>query len=92
MHETQTPNLVARHARREANEQVSVALLGAETDVMTVLCECGSDDCGAEMTLQREAYRRIRLKRTLFVVRNGHEDEAARVISRTDAFAIVDAA
>jgi hypothetical protein len=92
LHETQTTNLLWRAARRELNEQLSVALLGAETEVMTVLCECGSDDCSAEMTLQREAYRRIRLKGTLFVVRNGHEDEAARVISRTDAFAIVDCA
>jgi hypothetical protein len=87
-----SPNLLARAARRELNEQVSMGLLGAETDVMTVLCECGSGDCDAEMTLQREAYGRIRLKRTLFVVRNGHEDEAARVIARTEAFAIVDAA
>ena len=92
MHETQTQNLVGRAARRELNEQVSVALIGAETDVMTLLCECGSEGCGAELTLQREAYRRIRLKGTLFVVRNGHEGEAARVISRTDAFAIVDGA
>ena len=92
MHEAQTPNVGARYARREANEQVSVALLGAETDVVTVFCECGSHDCNAEMTLQREAYRRIRLKGTFFVVRNGHEGDAARVISRTDAFAIVDAA
>lgn len=92
MHETQTPNLVARAARRDVNEQVSVALLGAETDVMTVLCECGSDDCGAEVTLPREAYRSIRLKGTLFVVRTGHEHTSARVISRNGAFAIVDAA
>ena len=69
-----------------------MALFGAQTEVMTVHCECGSDGCNAEMTLQREAYRRIRLKGTLFVVRNGHEDQAARVIARTDAFAIVDAA
>ena len=92
MGETETPSLGARHARREANEQVLVAIVGAETDVMTVLCECGSDDCDAEMTLQREAYRRIRLKGSLLVVRKGHEGEAARVISRTDAFAIVHAA
>ena len=92
MHKTQTPNLVGRQARREANEQVSVLLLGAETDVMIVLCECGSADCDAELTLQREAYRRIRLKGSLFVVHDGHEDEAARVVSRTDGFAIVDAA
>ena len=92
MHETRTPNLLARYARREANERVSLALLGAgaETDVMTVLCECGSDDCDAEMTLQREAYRNIRLKRTFFVVRTGHEHTSARVISRNGAFAIVD--
>jgi hypothetical protein len=59
---------------------------------MTVQCECGSADCDAKVTLQREAYRRIRLTGTLSVVRNEHEDEAARVISRTDTFAIVDAA
>ena len=92
LHETQTPDLLARAARREVNEQVSVALLGAETDVMTVLCECGSDDCGAEVTLPREAYRSIRLKGNLFVVRIGHEPVSARVISRNHAFAIVDAA
>lgn len=90
MHETRTPNLLARYARREANERVSLALLGAvETDVMTVLCECGSDDCDAEI-FQREAYRNIRLKRTFFVVRTGHEHTSARVISRNGAFAIVD--
>ena len=71
-----------------------MTLLGAgtETDAMTVLCECGRDGCDAEMTLQRSAYRNIRLRGTLFVVRRGHEDEDARVVSRTDAFAIVDAA
>ena len=92
MHETQTANLLGRAARREVNEQVSMGLLGADTDVMTVLCECGSGDCGAEVTLPREAYRRIRLKRTLFVVRIGHEPASARVISRNGVFAIVDAA
>jgi hypothetical protein len=90
LHETRTPNLLARHASREANERISVALLGTETDVMTVRCECGSDDCDAEMTLQREAYRNIRLKRTFFVVRTGHEQTSARVIARNGAFAIVD--
>ena len=69
-----------------------MGLLGAETRVMSVLCECGSGDCDAEMTLHSEAYRSIRLKGTLFVVRNGHEDESARVVARTEAFAIVDAA
>jgi hypothetical protein len=90
LHEAQTPNFLARHARREVNEQFSVALLGAETDVMTVLCECGSEDCDAEMTMQRRAYRKIRLKGTLFVVHTGHEHTAARVISRNGAFVIVD--
>ena len=92
MHETQTPNLMARAARREVNELVSMALLGAETHVMSVLCECGNDDCGAEVTLPREAFRSIRLKGTLFVVRSGHEPSSGRVISRNGAFAIVDAA
>ena len=91
MHETQTPNLMARAARREVNELVSMALLGAETHVMSVLCECGNDDCGAEVTLPREAFRSIRLK-GLFVVRIGHEPASARVISRNHAFVIVDAA
>ena len=92
LHETQIPNLVARGARREVNEQLSMALLGAETDVMSVLCECGSDDCDEEMTLPRDAYRNIRLKGNLFVVRIGHEPASARVISRNHAFVIVDAA
>lgn len=92
LHETQTPRLVARDARREVNAQVAMGLFGAETDVMSALCECGSDDCDAEVTLPREAYRSIRLKGTLFVVRIGHEPASVRVISRNHAFAIVDAA
>jgi hypothetical protein len=87
-----TPNFLARASRREVNEQVSMELLGAEKDLMTVLCECGGGDCDAEMSLHPEAYRSIRLKGTLFVVRNGHEDESGRVVARTEAFAIVDAA
>ena len=67
-----------------------MGLLGAETDVMSVLCECG-DDCDEEMTLSRDAYRSIRLKGNLFVVRIGHEPTSARVISRNHVFAIVDA-
>lgn len=49
-----------------------MALLGADRDVMSVLCECGSDDCDEEMTLPREAYRNIRLNGNLFVVRIGY--------------------
>jgi hypothetical protein len=86
-----TPNFLARASRREVNEQVSMGLLGAETDEMTVQCECGNGDCDAEMTLHPEAYRSIRLK-GLFVVRIGHEPASARVISRNHAFVIVDAA
>jgi hypothetical protein len=87
----QTPSPGARYARRKANEQAAVVLLAAEvrTDVMTVQCECGSDDCEAEITLQREAFRNIRLKGTLFVVRRGHEDTSAPVVSRNDEFSIV---
>jgi hypothetical protein len=90
LHEPQTPNLLARDARREANEEISVTLLGADTEVMSVLCECGCDDCDAEMSLPRDAYRNIRIKGNLFVVRIGHEPASARVISRNHAFAIVD--
>ena len=75
---------------RNANEQVAAALLGADADVMTVLCECGRAGCQTEITMNRAAYHSISLKGTLLVLRNGHEDTAARVVSRNGAFVIVD--
>ena len=89
MREPLRPDLLARQERRAANEQVALALIGGGTDVMTVLCECGHQACDAEMTLQRTAYRKIRLKGSLFVVRSGHE-HSARIVARNGPFAIVE--
>lgn len=76
---------------REANEQLSLSLLGTEAVDLTLECECGGPDCRDELTLTRNAYRRISRGGRLFVVREGHELLDGRVVQRNGTFVVVDA-
>ena len=80
-----------RAEARQANEQTSLSLLGTTSTSVTLECECGDPDCTAELTLTRNAYRRISRGGRLFVVRDGHELLDGRVVQRNGAFVVVDA-
>ena len=81
-----------RRARWE-NEQRASSLLGTETASLNVACECGQDDCAAELTVSRTAYRNVRRQARWFLVLDGHEQpDTHRVVRMDDAFVIVEAA
>ena len=76
---------------RQANEQRALSLIGTETDAMRVCCECGDQECAAELTMSRNAYRSVRRRPGWFLVFGGHErPEAHRVASLDDTFVIVE--
>ena len=81
-----------RRARWE-NEQRASSLLGTVTASLNVACECGQDDCAAELTVSRTAYRNVRRQARWFLVLDGHEQpDTHRVVRMDDAFVIVEAA
>ena len=77
---------------RRLNEGTSIALLGHDDGDIAILCECGRDDCTAELTLSSTAYRNIRRQGTWFVIAKGHDRlETDRVVQRNDSFTLVEA-
>ena len=77
---------------RRLNEGTSVALLGRDDGDIAILCECGRDDCTAELTLSSTVYRNIRRQGSWFVIADGHERlETDRVVHRVDSFTLVEA-
>ena len=77
---------------RRLNVGTSIALLGRDDGDIAILCECGRDDCTAELTLTSTAYRNIRRQGSWFVIADGHHRLVTdRVIQRNDSFTIVEA-
>jgi hypothetical protein len=83
----------AEHQRRtrRANEQRAYALLGTKQASLSVTCECGQDQCAAELTVSRTAYRNVRRQPEWFLVQDGHQHaDVQRVVHMHDDFLIVE--
>lgn len=89
----ESPELERQRRARWENEQRASSLLGTEAASVNVACECGHDDCAAELTVSRTAYRSLRRQAGWFLVQDGHErPDTHRVVRMDDTFVIVEAA
>jgi hypothetical protein len=92
----------ARHQRVSRNEatyravnreieRVSEELGEGPQDQLTVICECGQDDCSKTLDLTLAEYERTHVQRDRFVVAPSHEDEQLEhVVERNDRYLVVD--
>lgn len=72
-------------------ERVSEELGEGPKDQLTVICECGRDDCSQTVELTVDEYERTHEQRDRFVVAPGHEDdELEHVVERNERFLVVD--
>jgi hypothetical protein len=67
-----------RLARNEAlfravNERVQAERLGEGEELISFICECGDENCVAEVDLTRAEYEGIRSDAVQFVIVPGHE-------------------
>lgn len=70
------------------NESLAVA---AGDDEFSAVCECGDIDCSERVRVSRETYERTREQSAWFIVKPGHEIEAAeRVVEEHEDFRIVE--
>jgi hypothetical protein len=77
---------------REVNERIEELAESFDLmDELSILCECGSDQCDERIALSEDEYEKLRRIPTRFAVRPGHEiPEVERVVERHDAFVVVE--
>ena len=85
----------SRSLRREVNERIAELIEGfhtkAEEPVMTVFCECGSDECMARIETTLAEYRAVRAGPMRWVVSSAHIDTSAdSIIARRNGYALVE--
>jgi hypothetical protein len=77
---------------REVNERIErvSGALRTGTDTMTILCECGNEDCVEHIEVSLSEYERVRGESTLFFVRPGHaKPEVEEVVQHHDEYDVV---
>jgi hypothetical protein len=77
---------------RQVNERVEEIndAFGTVTGVSEIMCECGSLECSAQLTVPREVYEQVRANPARFLISPGHEfPEAETVVERHEAYVIV---
>jgi hypothetical protein len=88
--------LQSRGLRREINERIAELIEGfheseAGDPVMTVFCECGSNECMAPIGTTLAEYRAVRAGPTRWVISSAHIDTAAdSIIARRNGYALVE--
>ncbi len=71
--------------------RVSEEVGGGPNDRLEILCECGEDDCGTTLDVNRAEYDEAHQQPDRFMVAPGHEDEQIEhVVKRTPVYLIVD--
>ena len=85
----------SRTLRREVNERIAELIEGfhtkAEEPVMTVFCECGSDECMARIETTLAEYRAVRAGPMRWVVSSAHIDTSAdSIIARRNGYALIE--
>jgi diaminopimelate decarboxylase len=79
-----------RAANREI-ERVSEEMGEGPHDRLTVICECGRDECSETVDLTLAEYQDTHAQRDRFVVAPGHEDhELEHVVERNERYLVVD--
>jgi hypothetical protein len=76
---------------RSLNERIeSVAKRFLEPTPLSIVCECGDDDCVERITVDGAVYERVRADGARFFVVPGHElPDVEEVIERTPGYAVV---
>lgn len=76
---------------RAVNEQIDSLTQSVAVDAdLEIVCECGSAECFARLTVLRSDYERVRADETLFIAVAGHEIPAVEdVVERTEAHVVV---
>jgi cytochrome P450 len=87
--------LPSRSLRREVNERIAQLIEGfhvkAEEPVMTVFCECGSEECMAPIELNLAEYQAVRAGPTRWVISSAHIDTTAdSIIARRNGYALIE--
>jgi len=91
MHNGGTVGTERQRLMRRANEARASSVISADATTMTVACECSLEDCDAELTVSRTAYRRVRKQPRWFLVQDGHQQaDARRIVQLDGVFVIVD--
>jgi hypothetical protein len=79
---------------RSVNERVrrlaATFASDAEPDPIRFVCECGSSDCAATISLTIRAYEDVRADPAQFMIVSGHENpEVETVVARHDRYDVV---
>ncbi len=83
-----------RQARNEAlfravNERVKDVRAPDEGEPTVFICECGDENCTAEISLSLSEYERVRSDALQFVVAHGHANPLIEdVVERTDRYEV----
>ena len=89
------PELQSRSLRREVNERVAELIEGfhaeGEESVMTVFCECGSDECMAPIEMTLAEYQAVRAGPVRWVISSSHIDTTAdSILARRNGYALIE--
>jgi hypothetical protein len=87
--------LQSRILRREVNERIAELIEvfddKAEESVMTVFCECGSEECMTPIEMTLAEYRTVRAGATRWVISSAHIDTPANsIIARRNGYALIE--
>jgi hypothetical protein len=87
--------LQSRILRREVNERIAELIEvfddKAEESVMTVFCECGSEECMTPIEMTLAEYRAVRAGATRWVISSAHIDTPANsIIARRNGYALIE--
>ena len=77
---------------RRVNEEIEDAFAtdDADTDRLSILCECGDLDCTAQVPIAYGRYQQVRKDPLLFIVTPGHDaPDVETVVAREESFEIV---
>jgi hypothetical protein len=76
---------------RSRNESI-VRVLETDREDVTVVCECGQEDCTEQLTVGKRLYAKVRRHGSWYFLAVGHEVAAReRVVLRQSEFVVVDA-
>ena len=72
---------------RQVNERIEQLnqSLATLTDTFEVVCECSDSGCVTQISIASDAYERVRIDATLFIVAPGHENSEVEDIIETQS-------
>ena len=76
---------------REVNERIDDLSATKSTEDVSILCECATRECAAQVVLPDAVYDHVRTRSTWFLVLPGHEDpQVEAVVARREGYVIVE--